>query len=153
MARRSSPSFDARKMMELAIEVMKQSVPEPRPDGSPSPSVGAVLVRPDGSTETAARGELRDGNHAEFILLERKCVGERLDGCILFTTMEPCLDRNKPKRGCARHIVSARIRDVYVGVEDDNPAVAGKGMEHLRRAGGDDSHVRSRPAGGDSGAE
>ena len=122
-------------MMETAIEVMRRSVREDRPDGSPSPKVGAVLVRPDGSIETAARGELREGNHAEFILLERKCFGERLDGCTLFTTLEPCLNRSHPKRGCARHIVSARIKEVYVGVEDDNPAVAGKGIEHLRRHG------------------
>ena len=122
-------------MMKKAIDVMRQSVPEHRPDGSPSPAVGAVLVRPDGSIETAARGELREGNHAEFILLERKCPGERLDGCILFTTLEPCLNRNHPKHGCARHIVNARIREVYVGIEDDNPAVAGKGIEHLRRHG------------------
>jgi len=135
MPRKVAPALDSRRMMELAVEVMRQSVPEHRPDGSPSPSVGAVLVRPDGSTETAARGELRDGNHAEFILLERKCIGERLDGCVLFTTLEPCLNRTHPKRGCARHIVSARIREVYVGIEDDNPAVAGKGMEHLRRSG------------------
>ncbi len=124
-------------MMEraVAVEVMRHSVQENRPDGSPSPSVGAVLVRPDGSVETAARGELRDGNHAEYILLERKCVNERLDGSVLFTTLEPCLDRHSPKRGCARHIVSARIKNVYVGILDDNPAVSGKGVEHLRRHG------------------
>ncbi len=135
MAKNSATSFDPRRMMEKAVEVMRDSVPERRHDGSPSPKVGAVLVRPDGSIITAARGELREGNHAEYLLLERKCFGERLDGCVLFTTLEPCLDRNEPKRGCARHIVSARIREVYVGVEDDNPAIAGKGIEHLRRAG------------------
>jgi ATP-dependent DNA helicase RecG len=64
-----------------------------------------------------------------------KRIGERLDGCTLFTTLEPCLNRNHPKRGCARHIVSARIKKVYVGTEDDNPAVSGKGIEHLRRHG------------------
>ncbi|EAQ78796.1 hypothetical protein DSM3645_29881 [Blastopirellula marina DSM 3645] len=122
-------------MMEKAIEVMRQSVQEHRPDGSPSPQVGAVLVRPDGSIETAARGELRDGNHAEFTLLERKCAAENLEGCVLFATLEPCLNRNSPKRGCARHIVGARIREVYVGIEDDNPKVAGKGIEYLRRSG------------------
>lgn len=132
---RSKPNLDPRKMMEKAIEVMRKSVPEHRPDGSPSPSVGAVLIRLDGSTETAARGELREGNHAEFILLERKCGAERLDGSVLFTTLEPCLSRNHPKRGCARHIISARIREVYVGIEDDNPAVAGKGIEYLRQHG------------------
>lgn len=126
---------DPRMLMEKAIEVMRQSVPEDREDGQPSPKVGAVLWRPDGTIETACRGELRAGNHAEFTLLERKCVNENLAGCVLFATLEPCLNRNEPKRGCARHILSARIREVYVGVEDDNPAVAGKGIEHLRRHG------------------
>jgi Pyrimidine deaminase len=130
-----TPKFEPRKMMEQAIEVMRTSVPEDRSDGKPNPHVGAVLVRPDGTTETAARGELREGNHAEFTLLERKCVGEKLDGSVLFATLEPCLNRNHPKRGCARHIVSARIKEVWVGIEDDNPTVAGKGIEHLRRHG------------------
>ena len=128
-------NLDPQKLMELAVEVMRQSVPENRLDGSPSPLVGAVLLRPSGTIETAARGELRGGNHAEFVLLERKCFSERLDGCILFTTLEPCMDRNEPKKGCAKHIVSARITEVYVGVQDDNPTVAGKGIEYLRQHG------------------
>lgn len=131
----TKPKFNPRKMMEKAIEVMRQSVPEHRPNGSPSPLVGAVLIKPNGDIVTAARGELREGNHAEFTLLERKCVNENLDGSVLFATLEPCLNRNHPKRGCARHIVSARIKEVYVGIEDDNPTVAGKGIEHLRRNG------------------
>ena len=127
--------LNPRKMMEKAIEVMRSSVAENRNDGKPNPLVGAVLVRSDGSIETAARGELREGNHAEFTLLERKCVGEKLDGSVLFATLEPCLNRNHPKRGCARHIVSARIKEVWVGIQDDNPTVAGKGIEHLRQHG------------------
>ena len=127
--------LDPRKMMLKAVEVMRLSVAEDRTDGKPNPLVGAVLVRPDGSFEIAARGELREGNHAEFTLLERKCVGEKLDGSVLFATLEPCLNRNHPKRGCARHIVSARIKEVWVGIEDDNPTVAGKGIEHLRQHG------------------
>lgn len=124
-----------REMMELAIEVMRNSVGESRGDGKPNPLVGAVLVRPDGRTETASRGELREGNHAEYTLLERKCIGEKLDDCVLFATLEPCLNRNHPKRGCARHIVGARIKKVYVGIEDDNPTVAGKGIQYLRDHG------------------
>jgi ATP-dependent DNA helicase RecG len=127
--------FNPRQMMEKAIEAMRRSVGESRDDGKPNPLVGAVLVRPDGSTEFASRGELRAGNHAEFTLLERKCIGEKLDDCVLFATLEPCLNRNHPKRGCARHIVSARIKKVYVGIEDDNPTVAGKGIQYLRDHG------------------
>jgi ATP-dependent DNA helicase RecG len=80
MVTSSAPSkrkLDARKMMEKAIEVMKQSINEPRADGKPSPLVGAVLVKPDGSVDTACRGELRHGDHAEFTLLERKHRQER----------------------------------------------------------------------------
>ncbi len=95
--RQKAKKREPREMMELAVTVMRQSVPEHRPDGSPSPSVGAVLLRPDGSFEMAARGELREGNHAEYALLERKCIGERLDGSVLFTTLEPCLNRQAEK--------------------------------------------------------
>jgi len=75
--------YEPRRLMELAIEVMSQSVPEPRPDGKASPKVGVVLVKPDGMVETACRGELRHGDHAEFTLLERKSRGNKLDGSIL----------------------------------------------------------------------
>jgi len=57
--------FDPRKLMELAVDVMRQSVREPRGDGKNGPLVGAVLYKPDGTIETACRGELRDGDHAE----------------------------------------------------------------------------------------
>jgi len=73
--------YSPRELMELAIEVMRKSVPEPRPDSKASPKVGAVLVKPDGAIETACRGELRHGDHAEFTLLERKNQDVNLHGC------------------------------------------------------------------------
>lgn len=74
--------------MQMTVEVMQRSVPEPRADGKSSPLVGAVLWKQDGSIETASRGELRDGDHAEFTLLERKNRHCKLDGSKLFVT--PC---------------------------------------------------------------
>ena len=68
--------------MEMAIAVMKQSINEPRADKKASPLVGAVLLKPDGTVDTAFRGELRHGDHAEYTLLERKHPGERLDGSV-----------------------------------------------------------------------
>jgi pyrimidine deaminase RibD-like protein len=101
--------------MEMAIDVMRQSVSEPRDDGKASPKVGAVLVKPDGTVETACRGELRHGDHAEFTILERKNRGNRLDGSILFATLEPCAPgaRRHPKLGCAERIGLARIKEVW----------------------------------------
>jgi len=131
----SIPEKKARQLMERCVEVMKNSIQEPRADENPSPSVGALLWRPDGTVVEAYRGELRDGDHAEFTLLERKCRDQAVEDGVLFATLEPCLDRNPPKRGCARHIVSARIKQVFVGVGDTNPAVRGQGIAHLQENG------------------
>ena len=84
------PQFDPRKMMVNAVEAMRRSINEPRDDGKASPLVGAVLVKPDGSVDTAFRGELRHGDHAEFTLIERKHRDDRLDGSVVFATLEPC---------------------------------------------------------------
>lgn len=118
--------------MELAIKVMNDSIQEPR-DDKVSPKVGAVLIKPDGSTETASRGELREGDHAEFTLLERKNRAIPLNGSILFATLEPCAPgaRNHPKLGCAERIVNARIKKVFVGIEDPDPKVDRKGINYL----------------------
>lgn len=126
--------FDSGKLMELAIDVMRQSVPELRTDGKKSPLVGAVLYKPDGTVDTACRGELRRGDHAEFTLLERKNRSSKLDGSILFVTLEPCApgSRHHPKLDCAERIVLARIKEVWVGIQDPDPKVARKGIEHMK---------------------
>lgn len=118
--------------MARAIEVMNQSIQEPRGD-KVSPKVGALLIKPDGAIETAYRGELRQGDHAEFTLLERKNRSVSLDGAILFATLEPCAPkaRQLPKLSCAERIVNARIKKVYVGIEDPDPKVDRKGIQYL----------------------
>ncbi len=127
--------IDNRRMMENAVEVMRKSIEEGRHDGKKSPAVGAVIILPDGRVEKAYRGELRDGDHAEFTLLERKLASKKLDGSVLFSTLEPCMTRNPPKIGCARRIVLARIQEVYVGIGDPDPTVDGKGMKYLEEHG------------------
>jgi len=124
-------------MMEMAVEVMARSIGESRPDRKATPLVGAVLVKRDGTVETAFRGELRDGDHAEFALLERKNRAVRLDGSKLFATLEPCApgSRKHPKLGCAERIVLARIKEVWIGIEDPDPTVDRKGIKHLQDNG------------------
>jgi len=132
-------TFNPRNLMERAIDVMRQSVHEPRADGKATPSVGALLWKPNGTVETAHRGELRDGDHAEFTLLERKNRANPLDNCVLFATLEPCAKeaRKPPKTCCSERIVQSRIRRVWVGVQDPDPKVAGKGIQRLQEAGVD----------------
>ena len=129
--------LNPRELMELAIEVMRQSVPEPRTDGKSNPKVGAALMKPDGTVETACRGELRHGEHAEFTLLERKNRRNKLDGSILFATLEPCAPgaRRDPKVDCAERIRLARIKEVWIGIQDPDPKVARKGIAHLEQNG------------------
>ena len=129
--------LDPRKLMRKAIEVMRQSISEPRTDGKASPLVGVVLGKSDGTVETAYRGELRDGDHAEYTLLERKNRHCKLDGAILFATLEPCApgSRRHPKLGCAERIVLARIKEVWIGIEDPDPTVDRKGIKYLQDNG------------------
>lgn len=135
--------FSPRKMMELAIEEMCKSIAEHRDDGKASPKVGAVLVDlsenppPGGRLVTAHRGELRDGDHAEFTLLERKCRNRKLDDCVLFATLEPCAPQSRkfPKLGCAERIVLARIKKVWIGIQDPDPTVDRKGILYLQKNG------------------
>jgi ATP-dependent DNA helicase RecG len=135
MAKKST--FDPRKLMETAVEVMKASVREQRADNAITPKVGAVLWKADGKVETACRGELREGDHAEYTLIERKNGHESLADCVLFTTLEPCgpNSRNLPKLGCARRITNARIKEVYYGCQDPHPKVAGEGLRYLKQMG------------------
>ena len=129
--------LDHRKLMEQAVAVMRQSVTEPRTDGKASPKVGVAIWKPDGTMEAACRGELRDGDHAEYTLLERKNRHCRLDGAVLFATLEPCApgSRRHPKLSCAERIVLARIREVWIGIEDPDPKVDRKGIQYLQDSG------------------
>jgi len=123
---------DPKEYMKIALEVMKDSIPE-RKKNDPSPYVGAVLVFPDGTYDTAYRGELREGDHAEYTLLDKKYRHQDLSGCWLFATLEPCAPgaRNAPKVSCSERIVNARISDVWFGIEDKNPTVNHAGINHM----------------------
>ena len=132
MAKIKAKGLNPRKYMELAIAAMQKSIQEPRQD-KVSPKVGAVLLKIDGEMDTAYRGELRHGDHAEFTLLERKHRNDNVDGSIIFATLEPCAPgaRKHPKLCCAERIVNARIKKVYIGIEDPDPSVDRKGIQFL----------------------
>lgn len=122
--------FTHEELMQLAIEEMRKSKPDLRK--KVDPKVGAILVSPEGEIlDFAHRSELRKGDHAEYTLLERKNHGRDLTGCILYTTLEPCVDRNEPKVGCTFRAINARISRVYIGHPDPDPTVAGRGEELL----------------------
>lgn len=125
--------FTHRQFMEMAVEEMKKSIPDH--NDKPDPKVGAVLVSPDGREliDVAHRGEIRSGDHAEYILLDKKQRTLPLTDYILYTTLEPCVERNPPKSACVERTVNARIKKVYIGIQDPHPSVAGEGIKILRK--------------------
>ena len=64
-------------MMVRAIELARRCAAEP---GKISPRVGAIVARDGVVMGEAFRGELAQGEHAEFTLLERKLADKRLAG-------------------------------------------------------------------------
>lgn len=119
--------------MELSILEMMESKAEHTDKADPK--VGAVLVDRNGAFfDKAHRGELRIGDHGEFTVLERKHPGEDLSGFTLYTTLEPCVKRNFPKKGCYKRCINARIGKVFIGHPDPDPTVASNGYKLLKKA-------------------
>jgi tRNA(adenine34) deaminase len=87
--------------------------------------VGAVLVRGDAVVAVAGNAPRRLSDptaHAEMLAIRdgaRLLGAERLEGCDLWVTLEPC-----PM--CAGAIAHARVRRLYYGASDPK----GGGVEH-----------------------
>ena len=89
--------------------------------------VGAVVARDGQVVATAGNRprELRDPTaHAEMLAIRRACAAlenERLTGCDLYVTLEPCTM-------CAVAIAFARIRRVYFGAYDPKGGAVESGV-------------------------
>lgn len=119
--------YTHQQYMELAILEMRLSKSEH--SIKTDPKVGAVLVDTEGRlVETAHRGEIRKGDHAEYSIFSKKLRSVDVSGFTLYTTLEPCVERNHPKMGCSFHIMDARIAKVFVGHIDPDPTVAREGI-------------------------
>ncbi len=113
------------EFMKLAIEEASKSISE---KGKIPLFVGAVVVKDGKVLARAHRGEISQGDHAEYTVLERKLADTDLSGATLYTTLEPCTTRNHPKVPCAKRIVQRRLARVVIGILDPNPAIRGKGV-------------------------
>lgn len=121
-----------REFMERAIREAKNSVSEA---GKNSPRVGAVVVKDGQFVEAAYRGELGEGEHAEFTLLCKKLRDVDVSGATLFTTLEPCTSRNPPKRPCATWIAERKIAEIVIGTLDPDPRIYGNGLKSMMSEG------------------
>jgi pyrimidine deaminase RibD-like protein/NTP pyrophosphatase (non-canonical NTP hydrolase) len=116
-----------------AVEEARRSRQEP---GRVVPLfVGAVAADGQELLGTAHRGELGQGEHAEFTLLEGKLNAAKLAGTTIFTTLEPCVKRGAGKIPCAERLIDRRVGRVVIGTLDPNPDIRGLGILALRQAG------------------
>jgi diaminohydroxyphosphoribosylaminopyrimidine deaminase/5-amino-6-(5-phosphoribosylamino)uracil reductase len=97
----------------------------------PNPLVGAVLVK---GNRVVGEGfhdyDRRD--HAEIVALKQGRKKAR--GATLYVTLEPCCTTGRTGP-CTKAIIAAGVKRVVVSMRDPNPAVSGKGLTELRRAG------------------
>ncbi len=113
--------------MHRAIELAKKGIGFV----NPNPLVGAVIVR-DGRIIGEGYHERYGGLHAERNALQ-SCT-EDPKGAELYVTLEPCCHHGKTPP-CTEAIIAAGIAKVYIGSDDPNILVAGKGSAQLRAAG------------------
>jgi len=115
-----------KRFMKLALSLARKGRP------SPNPKVGAVIVKDD---KVVARGYHKKAGepHAEIEAM-RNAKPEQLNGATLYTTLEPCVHKNKRTPPCVPAIINAGIKRVVCAMKDPNPEVNGKGIAALRKA-------------------
>jgi pyrimidine deaminase RibD-like protein len=123
---RIQPFLD-RKFCEMAVAEARKSIAED--DGESHPHVGAVAVKDGKILSTGYRGETGAGRHAEFCAIKK--INDDVDhvdlsGCTVYTTLEPCSERNSPnKTACATRLINAKASRVVYGMADKDESVYG----------------------------
>ena len=113
--------------MQRALELARKGQGRTRPN----PPVGAVIVR--GGRIVGEGFHPRAGEpHAEIFAL--RAAGDSARGADLYVTLEPCSHTGRTGP-CVEAVITAGLRRVFVGVQDPNPLIAGRGIERLKAAG------------------
>jgi pyrimidine deaminase RibD-like protein len=103
------------------------------PDCLPNPPVGCVIVSGRVIVSTGFTGA-PGTPHAEAAALAALPAGVDPAQLTVFVTLEPCAFVGRTP-SCARALVAAGIRTVYVGTLDPDPRNNGAGIDIMRSAG------------------
>lgn len=115
--------------MRRAIELAKSGIGKV----NPNPLVGAVIVK-DGQIIGEGYHKRYGDLHAERNAFQNLKQKEAAKGAEMYVTLEPCCHQGK-QPPCTEAIIKYGISKVYVGSDDPNELVAGKGIQILRDAG------------------
>ncbi len=100
---------------------------------SPNPMAGCVIVK-DGAIVAEGYHKKFGGAHAEISAI-KQAKSRQLTADSMYINLEPCVHTDKKTPPCVPEIIRAGVTRVVVGMKDPNPAVAGRGIRALRRAG------------------
>lgn len=101
---------------------------------APNPTVGCVLVAPNGKILGQARTADAGRPHAETQALSQ--AGAQAAGATAYVTLEPCAHHGHTGP-CSQALIDAGIARVVIATLDPDPRTAGKGAAMLRDAGMD----------------
>jgi diaminohydroxyphosphoribosylaminopyrimidine deaminase / 5-amino-6-(5-phosphoribosylamino)uracil reductase len=99
---------------------------------APNPPVGCVLLGRDDAVLNFAAHQKAGTLHAEALAIKQCSDPDRIHTVVV--TLEPCnhTGRTAP---CTEAILSTSAKNVWIGMADPNPHVAGGGASRLRNAG------------------
>lgn len=98
-----------------------------------TPSVGCLIVSPDGRIVGRGRTDDHGRPHAEAAALAQ--AGDAARGAAAYVTLEPCAHTGKSGPPCADALVKAGVSRVVVAMIDPDPRTNGGGIAKLRAAG------------------
>ena len=101
---------------------------------SPNPRVGCVIVK---NNVILGRGyHIKSGGpHAEVMALEE--AANQAEGSDVYVTLEPCNHFGKTPP-CVDALIQAKVKKVFIAMQDPNPLVSGKGIQALK-----DAHIET----------
>jgi len=117
-----SPQFFMSEALRLAEKALFTT--------SPNPRVGCVIVQ---NNEIVGRGyHVKAGeSHAEVIALKE--AGSKSEGGDVYVTLEPCSHTGRTPP-CVNALIEAKVKKVFIAMQDPNPLVSGQGIQKLKEA-------------------
>ncbi len=97
------------------------------------PSVGCVIVAPDGRVLARGRTDESGRPHAEAVALAQ--AGAAARGATAYVTLEPCSHIGTTGGPCADLLIAAGVARVVIACGDPDPRVNGGGIAKLKAAG------------------
>jgi diaminohydroxyphosphoribosylaminopyrimidine deaminase/5-amino-6-(5-phosphoribosylamino)uracil reductase len=100
---------------------------------APNPMVGCVIVKNDLIIGEGYHQEYGKA-HAEVNAIQSVFNKNELEGATVYVSLEPCSHFGKTPP-CADLLVQSGVKTVVIACRDTNPAVAGRGIDRLKKAG------------------